>query len=325
MNYIKNFKITHDCGLQLIDKTNTEAFIKEKVEYLSQNNNLFDENIIQNFIKEFIDMYVYDIQTSTFDLSEIEDTIGFDFNKMKENMIMFYDIVFILGEVFKRLLVVKKYRISQVMQGDNGVVNIKGMLCEAYGQLLYSLDTDQHFVYGATLSLITLFEHDLKLYIKTYYSKKWLIELYKKILNGDVILSNDEDKLFDFLLWNTEINKVRKYTDNFDGVVAKTTRIYDLLYKYNIIDNDNNKKNLLKDKITLTQLLKSTLCKDVIDESFHELFLYLFDSTNNNLRNNLAHCNFGYMNYYHINVTALLCGVFMLMSQGKIFNDEFTK
>lgn len=43
----------------------------------------------------------------------------------------------------------------------------------------------------------------------------------------------------------------------------------------------------------------------------------LFSTGKLNLRNDLAHCNSTYKNYYHLNVTALLYGIL------GIINNEF--
>ena len=65
---------------------------------------------------------------------------------------------------------------------------------------------------------------------------------------------------------------------------------------------------------TLTPFIRSSLFTDIADDRFVKIVTLLFDSSNLNLRNNLAHCNFTYMNYYSIHITALLFLLFTMVA-----------
>ncbi len=132
--------------------------------------------------------------------------------------------------------------------------------------------------------------------------------LQQKVQTGKIDLSSNETDLFIFLLHEYELSTT-PCSVKFDKVEATTTALYDLLLKYTIITSsksNNEAQQLLLNKYTLNNFLNSKICKSKIEIPYLKLAKLLFGVKNLNLRNNLAHCNYGYFDYHRICVTSLL-------------------
>ena len=177
-------------------------------------------------------------------------------------------------------------------------------------------------------------EEILKKAIRTAYQKQEVMRLRLVKINKETLqyiedyedpeinvvdfskkTKEDENKLFDFLQFQYGIIQTRTTTANFNPIVACTQMQYDLLLKYNIVQaNDRDLANLLCNKITLNQLLQSQAFKNIADDRFTSFVTLLFGTGTVNLRNDLAHCNTAYSNYYSIHITALLFALFTMVS-----------
>lgn len=316
MGFAKNFIITPDNGLTLINTIDRDVYLREKVDYFSIYENYTSKVERLGLIQEILDMYNTDCTSATFDISPIAGFRLFDINDHRKIMLMYYDIIFILGTIFLNVFDLPRLRLDHVEDGLNGPVSTATMLLTAYNDLLNCKVTNKT-PYGANLIFATILEKDMKSVVKIACAREWLIALNQAIQNGIVTLSPSEADLFAFLLYDyglttTPCNII------FDSVIATTTAFYDLLIKYTIIrTTDKEAENLLLNKFTLNQFLNTTISQSKIEAPFIELVKLLFGSSNLNLRNNLAHCNFGYLNYHTICVAALLYSLISMVSDGQ--------
>lgn len=314
MFFNKNFKFNLAQGLTLINTTERDAYINDKINHFSiyQNYSSKDEKL--KFLGEIIDMCDYDINNATFDYSQLPNIQGTNITDLQSHMIYFYNLAIILGGVFLNVFDKEGNRIARVEDGVSGPIRTNAMFIHAYDELINSRNNGLSPAYGATLILATLFEKDIKEHTKRIYAKQYLNSLKQEISAGNIVLTPQENDLFDFLQHQYKMIFHRTTTAYFDSVQAMSDMQYALLRKYNIVSNDSNIKNLLCNKFTLTPFIRSSLFTDIADDRFVKIVTLLFDASNLNLRNNLAHCNFTYMNYYSIHITALLLLLFTMVA-----------
>jgi len=315
MSFIKDFKFTKEKGLILLNTIERDAFLKEKIQHFSNYQNYMSKIEILNLLQEILDMCDYDMETATFDNSEISGIIGFNPTEHSNKMILYYNSVVMLGTIYLNTFNLIGNRLIGVEDGTNGPISTSSMLSNGYNELLSKkqlMHTDSINAYGATLIFATLIEKELKSKIKRTYLNEYITTLQTKINNEEIILEHDELNLLIFLQSQYLKDKVPDFI--FDSVYATTTACYSLLTKYEIIDrNDNDLRKLILNQITLNPFLSSNLFKNKADYRFVKMANILFNTDKLNLRNNLAHCNFGYLNYYNISATALLYGVLMMI------------
>lgn len=312
MSFIKNFAFKKEEGLVLINIVDREIYLKEKIDLFLKDDNYTSKDALLTLLKDFLTMYEYDCEEATFDTKEVDYFRLFDIKDYKDRFIAYYDMVVMLGSIALHVFDAPQNRVDRGECGINGPVSTAQMFNRAYQELILC---KQHNIpsYGANLIFATLLEKDLKTVIKREYVKDWLKELQKKIKNGSItFLTEADNELFTYLLFEYEIETYRSPIV-YDSVKATTEGLYDLLLKYNIINEDKNKEKLVKNQYTLNQFLKSEFSSK-IEPSYLEVIKILFGKDNLNLRNNLAHCNFGYLNYHTITVGSLLYLLFYMLS-----------
>lgn len=320
MFFNKNFKFDLAQGLTLINTTDRDNYLKNKIDHFSIYSNYSSKDERLNFLGEIIDMCDYDMNNATFDFPQMPAIQGTNICDLKPHMIYFYNLAVILGGVFLNVFDKNGNRIARVEDGKNGPISTNSMFISAYNELINSKNNNLASNYGSTLIFATLFEKDIKEHTKVIYAKQYLNLLKNEITAGNITLTDDEKNLFDFLQYQYELIDIRKTTVYFDSVKATTEMQYQLFKKYNIISNDANIEKLLCNKFTLTPFLRSSLFKDIVDDRFEKILSLVFEPSNLNLRNNLAHCNFTYINYYSIYITAL---IFMLFTM--VADESFLK
>lgn len=314
MFFNKNFKFDLEKGLTLINSIDRDNYLKNKIDHFSIYSNYSSKDERLNFLGEIIDMCDYDMNNATFDFSQMPPIQGINIYDLKPHMIYFYNLAVILGGVFLNVFDKNGNRIARVEDGKNGPINTNSMFIYAYNEFINCKNNKSTLPYGSTLIFATLFEKDIKERTKVIYAKQYLNLLKTEITTGNIVLTADENNLFDFLQYNYGMIDVRKTTVRFDGVKATTEMQYQLLKKYSITPHDENIEKLLCNKFTLTPLLRSSLFKDIADDRFQKIVSLVFEPSNLNLRNNLAHCNFTYMNYYSIYITALMFVLFTMVA-----------
>lgn len=315
MFFVKNFSFTLEQGLQLTNTDDLNTYLSKKIEHFSKYENYSSKEEKLKFLDEISQMCDYDKTTATFDYSTLPTIEGVNMVDMQSQMIDFFNLVCILGGVFFNVFDKDKNRLSRVIDGVSGAISTKAMFVHAYNELIACKNTNSVPAYGATLIFATLFEKDIKEHTKQVYAQKYIAALKKEISTGKITLNSSENALLDFLQYEYEMISHRSTTAHFDGVIASTQMQYDLYKKYNIIPhNDSNIEKLLCNKLTLNQLIQNSLFQSIADDRFVKIISLLFGVSNQNLRNNLAHCNFTYANYYSIQITALLYVLFTMVS-----------
>lgn len=306
----KSFVLKLDTGLSLSNTKELERYIIDKIEHFSIYDNFSNKEELLNFFHEILDMIDNDLESATFDYTDISDSIGFPYDE--KMMIMWYDIIYVMGQIFLNVIDVGGNRLKEALEGQSGPISTSQMIMRAYNELIICKKAENSpAAYGATLIFATLFESQLKSHIEKYYSRKILSYLKDKFSTGEEILDVLDIDLYEFLMFqyglsnNTEVKL-------FDAITATKSMKYDLFCKYKVVDSsDTQLCKILTEEITLNQLLRSKYFKEITDIRFQKLVNYLFDSRKLNLRNNLAHCNLSRMNYYSLGTTALL---YMLVS-----------
>lgn len=316
MFFNKNFKFDLEKGLTLINSIDRDNYLKNKIDHFSIYSNFSSKDERLNFLGEIIDMCDYDMNNATFDFSQMPAIQGTNICDLKPQMIYFYNLAVILGGVFLNVFDKNGNRIARVEDGKNGPISTNSMFTSAYNELINSKNNNLDSNYGSTLIFTTLFEKDIKEHTKVIYAKQYLNLLKTEIATENIVLTTDENNLLDFLQYHYGMIDGRKTTVRFDSVKATTEMQYRLLKKYSIIPHDENIEKLLCNKFTLTPFLRSSLFKDIADDRFHKIVSLAFDPLNLNLRNNLAHCNFTYMNYYSLYITALMYVLFTMVADG---------
>lgn len=315
MFFIKNFKFTIERGLELVNKTELDSYIEGKIQHFSKYENYSDKEEKLKLLDEIVQMCDHDKNTAVFDYSNLPTIEGFNISDNEEQMIYFFNLTYILGGIFLNVFDKEKNRIAHIEDGVSAAINTASMFKRAYNELIMCKNNGLIPAYGATLIFATLFEKDIKSHVKSVYVKQHLVTLKNKISAGNATLTPTENDLLDFLQYQYEIIPQRTTSTVYDGITATTTMLYDLLVKYNIISpNDAEMKNLICNKLTLNQLFRSQLFANITDVRFLNFVTMLFGTTNVNLRNDLAHCNFDYKNYYSIHIAALLFVLFTMVS-----------
>ena len=315
MFFAKRFKFSMGRGLEIINKDDLNAYIHQKVEHFSKYENYSNKEEKLKLLDEIVQMCEYDKDTATFDYSLLPTFEGFNIADKEEEMIYYYNLAFILGGIFLNVFDRENNLIKRVEDGISGAISTRSMFLSAYDELIRCKNDNLKPAYGATLIFATLIEKDIKEHTKRICAKKYIVDLKTEIDAGRITLTADENKLFDFLQFQYGIIPSRITTANFDPIIACSQMQYDLLAKYNIISsNDRKIEDLLCNKITLNQLLQCQTFINIADTRFVTFATLLFGTGNVNLRNNLAHCNTTYSNYYSIHVTALLFALFTMVS-----------
>jgi len=312
MCFTKNFKFTKVQGLILINTEELNDYLHSKIEFFSNTNNYGNKDEILNLINDILEMCEYDKKYATFDFPDLNDIKAFHGEEIKKNMIYYYNFVLILGKIYYHVFDKPGNRIVYVEEGKNGPISTGNMFIEAYNELIYKKKIIDN-AYGATLIFATLIEKDLKTKIKNILVQDYLEQLQKKIDNKEASLNREDTDLFLYL--KSEYQNGEKAGLKFDGFRDSTEYCYNLFKRYDIINSsDNESEKIIKNEITLGKLKESSFLKKSVDERFLRMIDILFSTKKMNLRNNLAHCNFGYANYFNINATALLYGVFSIIA-----------
>lgn len=313
MAFIKSFLISPSDGLTLLNTSDRDTYLQEKIQHFSIFQNYSSKAERIGIIQEILNMYQNDYTTALIDTIQVSGHCFFDINKHREIMLMYYDIIFLLGTIVLNVFDKPGNRLHHVEEGLNGPVSTAQMFLTAYSEL-EMCKASMKVPYGANLIFTTLLEKDLKLIIKNKCAREWLSALEKKIQSGTTTLSADEMDYFEFLRYNYELTATPSY-HAYDGVVATTTAFYDLLINQSIIGSaDTESKNLLLDQYTLNQFLNANIAQTKIEPPYLELIKLLFGTKKLNLKNNLAHCNYGYLNYHTICVAALMFLLFNMVS-----------
>lgn len=316
MSFVKHFGFTIENGLTLLDIEERDKFLREKVAHFSKYTNFSNKDEMLGLLGDIVNMIKYDIATSDFDFVDVDKVTGFNPQEKKEHMIYFYDLCIMLGTVYFNVFDKKDNRLVSVEEGTTLPFSTRDMFVNAYNEFLIAKQKNVKNAYGATLIFATLLEHDLKLRVKMIYTEKLLNELYNKISCGLVSLSEEDKDLYLNLRYKNGLDSVDNSTKIYNNLRASSSLAYELFEKNAVISEDKKfYMGLFGERpFTLNELIISQKFKDIVDTRFWEIIDTMFAPSKMNLRNNLAHCNFGYENYYHINITALIYGIYLIVT-----------
>lgn len=320
MSFDKSFRFTKNEGLVINNTEERDSFMLDRIKHFSKFENYNNKEKILTFFQEIIDMNNHDIATAKFDFQGFEGMVGFNLEQEKTTMIYFYNLVIIFGGVFFNVFDSERNHISSLSEGQSLPYNTKDMFKEGYEQLLSVKQNNIPKAFGGTLIFITLFEKDIKTLIKCIYIDELLNNLENEITQGNVILSTEDEDLYLYLRFQYENDTENKAQKTYENRYATTELAYQL-FKSNKIINSHSKffKGIFEvEKMTLNSLITEQKFKDKIDVRYFEVIDLLFSPKKLNLRNNLAHANNGPQDYFNINITALLCKLYTMLSSGMI-------
>ncbi|GEM_PF-6976101 len=294
-----------------------EKFILEKVDYLSTVSNLNIESFL-SIIEDINNMVAFDLEDST-PLELPSQFICKGDENAKKKYILYVDYANLLGTVF--FYVAKDINKSlRILQGKNGMVSTQDMLKQALNDLEYRSKRSEN-PYGATLSLATLIERQLVDSVSQSYKKEFLKILYEQKLHGQIQLENTDDILFDFLyLTYIEEKEFTVEELKFDVVYATTKLCFDLFLKYNIIAEKDKSSKFFKYIIAgegfygFNELLTTEEFYCKYDPRLSKCLQNIYLKKNMNLRNNLAHCSYGNLNYFDSGVSYLLYCICLILT-----------
>jgi len=109
----------------------------------------------------------------------------------------------------------------------------------------------------------------------------------------------------------------------YNNVIVSTERLFNMLNKYNqLCIYTGSDKNILKYLISrknfigFNDLLGSNIFMSKLDSRLAEFLVCVYRNDKMSLRNQLAHCSYGSINYYHYSVVYLLLGIFLSITGG---------
>ena len=320
MNFIKDFIFTKTEGIVLTNTSERDNYLREKVKHFSEYKNYSNKDELLNFFQEILVMNKHDISTALFDFSDFNNVVGFKLEDKKEQMIYFYNLVVILGTVYYNVFDKKGNRLVDLEEGSDLPFKTTDMFAAGYNEFLMAKQNKEKNAFGATLIFITLLERDLKMLIKLVYMVELLKELETKISQGNISLTTVDEDLYLYLRYQYEIDTIKYSKKEYESLYASSVLAYNLFESNGIIATEKDFfKGIFGIKsLTLNNLITSQKFKDKVDIRFWEIIDIMFAPNHLNLRNNLTHANTGFQNYYHINITALLYGIYCMVSKKMI-------
>ncbi|WP_186668814.1 DUF4209 domain-containing protein [Sporosarcina sp. BP05] len=323
MNLIKKFIFTKTEGLVLTNKTEINNYLGEKVKHFSEHKNYIDKDELLNLFQEILDMNNHDIATAKFSFSDFENTIGFKLSDEKTKMIYFYNLIAVLGTIYYEVFDKPGNRLRDVEEGSDLPFKTTDMFAAGYNEFLMAKQNSMKNSFGATLIFMTLLERDLKTFIKLVYMDELLRKLETKIAQEKISFNAVDEDLYLYLRHQYKMDIENSSTKIYDSLYASSSLAYNLFESNGIIEDENKEKQFFKgifgiNPLTLNNLIVSPKFKGKVDIRFWNIIDIMFDPNKLNLRNNLTHGNNGYQNYYHINVTSLIYGIYCMISQEMI-------
>lgn len=324
---MKNFIFDLIKGLALTNRDEVDKFVIDKSIFFEKKENFSSVDNHLELMSEICNMCDTDIKTATIEVIGISEAAELLNDKKKADMILAYDLIEVLGHIYFNIFDKFEFKFSCETTSP---YSISAMIKEGQTLLAQSKRISMQTIratpsYGATLIFMTLLERQLKLRVKTACAKHFISELKKNVDAGVIRLMDEEANVFACLL--KEFLNMPLTCHVLDGKEAASTKLYLLLIKYSVIRKPSKKhdswyflKKLLRDEITLVQLINTTWFSGTIKEPYVCVCKKLFDELD--LRNNLAHCNFAYLNYYNVYAAPLLFVMYYLASDDNI-DKEF--
>ena len=299
----KHFRFDPQTGLALVNEQDVENYINRKIAHY--NNVWWNKAERLNLLTEINEMFDEDVQNLDVDLTPVSSTLYSD--KMnKEKMIMFFDYLYILGAITWGVFDQEGARLLGTLNGIHGAVNTAEIMTVAYNDMVsHKKDGDIRCVPIAVLIQTTLVESQCKVKFKEAFLQKKLDELDLKIQAGSFIPSSDDQILIDCLRHNRL---------DYNPAYAESDGAIDLLDRASV-SIDNAGRTLLKNTMTLNQLIQYSEFCNVVNPEFIRVLERVFGAGNLNLRNDVAHGGFGYQNYFHAAVAGTLYNLVSMIAE----------
>lgn len=294
----KHFKFDQYAGCVATNFADIEKYVEAKMLHFQDYNNWTSKQEHIALFQEMLNMVNEDIISPDIDTAGISHLLYHDkFDARK--FVLYYDLVFVLGSIAYNTFDYDKNALNHTEDGQHGPINMGDMVWRGYCELAATKTQKLKAAYGSTLIFTTVLEAELKRKFKWILIDELSADVETKIRNGSYIASAEEQVLLDCL---------RNRRNDFDSVYATTVAADDLFDRAGVYTPQVSaeQKNLMKNKMTLNQLLQSNIFKVKAEPVFIEIMKLLFGTNNLNLRNDIAHGGFGYQNYYHTAGAALL-------------------
>ena len=292
----KFFCFTKDQGCIISNSADVETYIKEKVNHFKKHNNWASKKEHMDLYDEILNMINEDLQHPTIDTAPVSNIKFYDKYDTNE-LIIFYDLVYILGRIIYEAFDYGENALHHIENGRYGPINLGDMLECGYKEFVNTKRNKKSYVsYGSTLIFVIIIEAEIKSKIKNIL----LQELVKKtIRNGINSFSAEELDL---------VNCLTQNKDDFNYLYVTTQGADSLFEKYNIYDTQekNEQKKIILNNITLNQLIQSKIFNNLAEPTFFKIMKLLYGNADLKFRNDILHGLPSYKNYYSIYGTGLL-------------------
>ena len=294
----KHFEFKRDTGCMAINIADVEAYVNNKMIHFRDFRNWTSKQEHLALFQELLTMVNEDIQNPDINDSDISHLLYYDaFDRKK--FILYYDLVFILGSIAYNVFDYDKNALNHTEDGQHGPINLADMVQRGYDELVAVKRTGGKAAYGSTLIFTTVLEAELKRKFKQIIIDELTSSVEAAIQSGSFANTAEDRVLLDCLEdKNSEYNSVYVTTQGADELFTRSG-------VYNS-HQSSEYHSLILNKMTLNQLLQSSIFQAKAQPVFTEILTLLFGTNNLNLRNDIAHGGFGYQNYYHTTGAALL-------------------
>ena len=294
----KHFEFRPDTGCKAINFADVEMYVRNKITHFQDFSNWSSKQEHLALFQEMLTMVIEDTQYPDIDDSAISNLLYYNtFDKRK--FILYYDLVFILGSIAFNVFDYDKNALNHTEDGQHGAINMADMVTRGYNELVTVKHSHSVAAYGATLIFTTVLEAELKRKFKWIIIDELASNAELAIQNGTFIATADDQTLLDCL-------KGRR--NDYNSVYATTIAANELFNRAGVYCSQQQQElhSLILNKMTLNQLLQSSIFQSKAQPVFSEIMKLLFGTNNLNLRNDIAHGGFGYQNYYHTAGAGLL-------------------
>ena len=294
----KHFVFMPDTGIQAKNFDDIKTYIQTKITHFQDYHNWTSKNEHISLYQEILDMVAEDILAPDVDTSPISHLLYFDKLDI-DKCIKYYDVVYILGTIAYNVFDYDKNALNHTEDGQHGAINLADMVYRGYKDLVAIKKINGYAAYEPILIFTTVIEAELKRKFKKIIIDELVAAVELKIQNGTYVPSIEDTTLIDCLKGNrTDHNSIYVLTEGADSLF-KQANVYD---PHRISEQEN----LILNKTTLNQLLRSNIFATKAESSFLQIMQLLFGTNDLNLRNNIAHGGFTYQNYHHTSVAGLL-------------------
>ena len=269
--------------------------LKNKDDFLKKQNHL-------NLLDYLNQLIIFDETQGVNLLSDDGSVKEFNFNDLKEELILYTDIVSIMGRIL--LDSFKKENFHFAYEHD-WAVEINKMIkysIDELARMREEINRDQEKAnpnpYGVNCVLVSLVESELKYAAKIRYIKAVCNDAYTKIQSGQLCLNSSDQDYFEEM-YNAYINNIT-LPNGRNNIIASGPQFKGFIDRNNLSLNYSNdfEQKIFYGEMTLNQLVNIPEETNTWEPLFLSAMKNIFGTSRLNIRNCLAHCGYTMYNYH---------------------------